>query len=74
MTTSALKLFAIMLIPIIYACSAARADTVAGNIILPAALMENMKDLVTKTTWFYEPAINVSVDAEALRFVKPLPK
>ena len=55
MTTSALRLLAIMLIPIIYACSAA-------------------KDLVTKTTWFYEPAINVSVDAEALRFVKPLPK
>jgi hypothetical protein len=32
-----------------------------------------IKGDTTKTTWFYKPLINVTVDEEALRFVLPPP-
>lgn len=32
---------------------------------------QELKDVATKTTWSYEPAVNVPVNEEALRFAKP---
>jgi len=32
---------------------------------------QTLKDVATKTTWFYEPGLNVPVDADALRFGGP---
>ena len=32
---------------------------------------QELKEVATKTTWFYKPAINVTVGEEALRFAKP---
>ena len=32
---------------------------------------DELPDATTKTTWYYEPAINVPVDGELLRFAKP---
>lgn len=32
---------------------------------------QELKDVTTKTTWFYTPAVNVPVAEEALRFVEP---
>ena len=32
---------------------------------------QELKDVATKTTWSYEPAVNVPVEEDALRFAKP---